>query len=355
MKNAINVRQICFILIAYSASLKLLLYPTQMSYICGNALLFPAIVNIVLQTAAIWGVCYLSSKANCTFFELIERRCGGVIARIIYALFALFFIVNAIIPMTEQQLFVHAVFYDTIPSILVFLPFFFFSIYAGAKTFKNAGRVADIAFPIFLITLGCIFIMSINECQFSALLPILKVPFKDVANGSIASIFRFSDSAFLIMFTGNFSYKKGDAAKITLSYLLGSAILLLFMAMFYAVFAQLSPTQAFAIEKIPIFFTAINLVGKIDLFALYALDLVMLFALVLNVQMGCYCLTKVFNCDLSWAYSLGVNAILIALSLIFNNHFFALNQFFCRWMWIATLLFAYVLPLGGWLLLRRDK
>jgi hypothetical protein len=156
------------------------------------------------------------------------------------------------------------------------------------------------------------------------------------------------------MFMGHYKYRRGDSAKITLSYAAGGAVVLLFMAMFYAIYGELSPEQPYAIGKISIFFTAINLVGKIDLLAAYAFDIVLLFALVLNVQMCTYCLGVAFNRGVNWLYSLAINGVLIALCFVLNNNFVALNQFMHKWMWIAALLFAYALPLCGWLLKRGD-
>jgi hypothetical protein len=353
MENKISVRQVCFILIAYNAATKLVMYPTYAAYSCGNALLFPAIFNIILQTAIIWAIAFISSKTDKTFYQLISLSLGEVAAKIIYALFALWFLVSAVLPLSEQQLFVHGVFYETIPSILVFLPFYMFCIYAGSKKFANVGRCADICFLLFAAACALLFIMSISECRFDLLLPVLKGGVNDVAKTSLASITRFSDSAILLMFLGHYKYAKGDAAKITLSYALGGVITLLFMAIFYTIYGPLSAAQPYAIAKIGIFFSAINLLGRIDLFAVYILDIVILFALVINVQMCTYCLKKVFNRDICWVYSLCVNAILIAVCFIFNNNFVGVSNFTYGYLWIAAIIFCYALPLSCFLMRKR--
>jgi hypothetical protein len=346
MENKISVRQVCFILIAYNVATKLVMYPTYAAYSCGNALLFPALFNIILQTAIIWFIAYISSKTDKTFFELLSQSLGKVTAKIIYALFALWFLVSGILPLSEQQLFVHGVFYETIPSILVFLPFYIFSIYAGSKKFTSLGRCADLCLPIFFVAIILLFIMSISECRFDLLLPILKGQKLSVAKTALYSITRFSDSGIMLMFMGHYKYTKGDCTKITLSYALGGLITLLFMAMFYAIYGQLSAAQPYAIAKMGIFFSAINLLGRIDLFAVYILDIVMLFALVLNVQMCTYCLEKVFNRDIYWAYSLGVNVILIVICFVFNNNFVGVSDFTYGWLWIAGIIFCYIAPLS---------
>jgi hypothetical protein len=345
MENKLQTRQICFILIAYNAATKLIMYPTYAAYSCGNALIFPSLFNIILQTAVIWFISFVCSKTQKTFYQILSTALGKWAAKVIYSLFALYFVVSAILPLSEQQLFVHGVFYETIPSILVFLPFYIFAIYAGSKKFANVGRCADICMPIFALSLTLIFIMSIAECRFDALLPVLKGQTKSVALTSLSNITRFSDSAFLLLFMGNFKYKKGDCAKITISYALGGIIILLFMAMFYAIYGPLSAAQPYAIAKMGLFFSAINLLGRVDLFAIYALDIVMLFAYVLNIQAASYCLKKVIGSDIYPIYSLIINAILLAVCFIFNNNFVGVSNFTYNYFWPIAIIFAYVLPL----------
>jgi hypothetical protein len=353
MENKLKTRQVCFILIAYNVATKLIMYPTFAAYSCGNALIFPPLFNIILQTAIIWLISFLSSKTQKTFYELLSDSLGKIAAKVVYAFFALYFVVSAILPLSEQQLFVHGVFYETIPSILVFLPFYIFAIYAGSKKFANVGRCADVCMPIFALSLTLIFIMSIGECRFDALLPILKGQTKSVFQTSLSSITRFSDSAFLLLFLGNYKYNKGDCAKITLSYAFGGIIILLFMTMFYAIYGPLAAAQPYAIAKMGLFFSAINLLGRVDLFAIYALDIVMLFAYVLNIQAAAYCLKKIIGADIYPIYSIIINVVLLAVCFIFNNNFMGVSNFTYNYFWAFAVIFAYLLPLSCVLLRRK--
>lgn len=355
MKEKISVRQICFILIAYNAVTKLIVYPNEIAQICGNALLFPAALNVLLQTAVVWSIAYLSSKTDKTFFRLIEDSLGRVVSRIVAGLFALYFLAFTVLPMVEQELFVHEIFYDTIPALIVFLPFFFFSVYAGAKDLTNTGRAADVCLPIFAVTALCLFVMSVTEADFSNLLPVLKLPFAKLANGTSSGIFRFSESAFLLMFMGHYKYRKGDGAKITLSYFLGGLITLLFLAVYYGIYGELAANQPFAIAKLSIFFPAIDYIGRIDLIALYALDVVTLFAIVLSVQMCVHCLKIATGYPNAAVWSLAVNAVLLVSIFVLDHKFTLVGAAFSGWFWIATLVFAYAFPVCGWALRRKKK
>ena len=355
MKDKISVRQICFILAAYNAATKLLLYPTNAASAVGNALIFSALFNLVLQTVIIWSVSFLSSRTDKTFFELLENTFGKVTAKVIYALFGLYFLMSAIIPMNEQQLLVHDSFYDTMPSLVIFLPFFIFSVYAGVKSFTNVGRCADICFPIFVFTALCFIIMSVSEADFSNLLPIMRQPITKVAGLSLASVFRFSESAFLLMFMGHYKYKRGDAAKLTLSYVGGGLVVIIIMAAFWSLYGALTPTRSFALSNISVFFPVIAFVGRIDLFIIYAFDLVALFAIVLNVQMFTHCMCKTFDKDLKIVFSLCANAVLVAVTFLAYNNYTALQKAAGDWFWIPAVLFAYIVPVLAWALRRRPR
>lgn len=355
MKNTLSVRQICFILAAYGAATKLLLYPAASVAAVGNALLFPALINLALQTVIIWSVAYLSSRTDKTFFQLLENTFGKVVTRIIAVLFALYFIFAAIIPMNEQQLLVHDSFYDTIPSIIVFLPFFVFSVYAGVKTLTNAGRCADICFPIFIVAVVCFIIMSTTETDLSGLLPVLKQPAGQLLGQTVGSLFRFSESAFLLMFMGHYKYKKGDAAKLTVSYAGGGLAVLILMMLYFGIYGALAPSRPFLISNISVFFPVVSFVGRIDLFLVYTFDIVVLFATVLNIQMSVHCLCIAFNRDLKILYSLLVNGILLVIMLASTNKNSALQAAATQWFWIPALVFAYIIPLFSWALRRKQK
>ncbi|MGN0806437.1 MAG: GerAB/ArcD/ProY family transporter [Candidatus Coproplasma sp.] len=355
MKERISVRQICFILIAYNAVLKLIIYPSAAATASANDLIFPALFDLAVQTAIIWSVAYLSSRTDKSFFELLEGTFNRTVARIVYALFALYFILAAIVPMVEQQLLVHAAFYDTVPSLYVFLPFFIFSIYAGAKSFTNAGRCADICLPVFLVSIAAILVMSAGQGKYSNLLPVFSQPFSTLAGGALSSAFKYADSAFMLIFLGCFRYKKGDAARITLSYAAGGLIVIALLAIFYAVYGAMAPSRTFLLNEISVFFPAISYVGRIDLTLLYALDIVILFAIILHIQASVHCLSYAIGWDKRSVLSLGVNAILIVITFIVNNKFSPLYQAAARWFWIPALIFAYAMPIAAWLLKRRER
>ena len=337
----------------YTAVSKLLTYPTYMSVVAGHALLLPAIIDFFVGGIAVWVSAYLCSRTDKTLFELVENRIGNIAARIVFGFFAAFFLAVTLIPVLEQKAYVHNIFYDTIPSFLVFLPFFFFSVYACGKRLNNVGRCADAVMPIATASLGVVVAMGLVEADFKNLLPIFAVPANVVFRGAIVSIHKFVEPCYLLAFAGRFKYKKGDAAKITLSYTAGAVIALFVLAEFYAVYGAISPSRDFAVSMLAVFAPIIETIGRLDLLALYALEIPMLFALVLKLRLAVYCLEECTGCKNRPALSVVVNAVLLAFTWIFNNGITALGEFYARWSWIAIVIFTLVLPTAAHILRGR--
>lgn len=351
----ISVRQICFILLCYNAVSKMLLYPTVLSHYCGRDLLFAALIDFAVQAVVVWAVSFLCSRTDKTFFQLLEGTFGNIFARIIYGLFALFFIAATIVPLCEQKLYVHTIFYDTVPPLLIFLPFFFFSIYAAGKKFTNIGRSADVCMPIFVLSMIFVFSMSVLEIKWNSFMPVLKTPVKDLFGGALGTVFRFAEPCYVLMFMGHFKYKKGDAAKMTFSYIGGALTVLLFLFTFYGIYGDIAQSRQFAVSKISLFFPAIDTIGRIDFIALYILEIVMLFALVLNIQLALHCVMKCTGYQNRAVLSLAVNAALIILLLVFDHGFNNLHTFYAKWMWIAFAVFANAIPVLAWTLRRKER
>lgn len=347
-------RQICFLLIAYSAASKLLTYPTIVAHYGGADSLYIVAVQFIIQCAVIWSISFFCSKYQGTFFSLLKSNFGSVAARIIFGLFGVYFLLATVMPLFEQKVYVHTIFYDTVPSLTVFLPFFFFSLYAGAKKFTNIGRCADLCLPVFIVCMILIFSMSFSEIEFSAFLPVLKTPLDKLATGGFITFSRFIEPAFMLFFMGRFEYKKGDALKFTLSYALAGLIVLLLVGAYYGIYADLVTSRQFAISKVSLFFSPLQVLGRLDLIVLYTIEVVMLFALVLNIQLSVQCFSECFSFEKIELISLIVNAILCLIVVVFNYNYSAIEKIYGSGFWALTLLFSTLIPVLCWTLRRKN-
>ena len=60
----ISVRQICFIMLTYTAVTKILMYPTVLSLECGRDLLFPALIDFLIGGIFVLALGFLCSKTE---------------------------------------------------------------------------------------------------------------------------------------------------------------------------------------------------------------------------------------------------------------------------------------------------
>ena len=352
----IKQRQLFFFLACIAPVGKLILLPSHLVYTSQNDLLFPALVNLVLQAAIIFLVLLLNSRGK-TLYELLKDAMGKIGARIVIVIFTLFLLYAALLPFNEQKLMVQSVFYDTLPSIIVFGPFFLFAAYLCSKPLTNLGRVWDIIAPIAAVSFIGIIIFALSGADFKALLPVGASGTKGFFSGTAYTMSWFFDSALVLSLTGKIENKKGMAWKGMLCYLVGAAAVLLFLAVFYAVYAELAVSRLFAFSKISRYFTGVSVLGRIDYLFIFALGMVMAFYGAMPVQAAVDLLGDAFGNKKVLSPVLSV-----AFSLMFLGFIFILDYLYTSLQQVVTVnlfwifpIFTIVLPCFALLLLRRKR
>lgn len=351
--DKISQRQLFFFLACVAPVGKIVLLPAQLVYASGNDLLFPAVANFLLQAGAI-ALVMLVARAGKTLPELLCNTFGKIAGNAVMVLLSLFFFYAALFPIIEQKLFVQSVFYDTLPSLLVFAPYFVLSAYLCAKPASGMGRISDMLGPISVIAFAGILAMSVPSADFSALLPAGAAGAKGFFGGTVSAMSWFFDAAIVLSFVGKFEYRKGMVWKAPLCYLAGGAAVLLFLAVFYGIFSDIALRQTFAFAKIAKYFSALTVLGRIDYVFICLFALVMAFYTVLPLQAGTQALRTAFGNKGSPAlYSVAVNAVFFALTVFLNDYFASVQDTITRTLFWIFPAFSCILPALA-LLLRRN-
>lgn len=353
--DKIKIRQICFIYAALMPATRMLLYPATLAYHAGSGLIFSALGNFLAEGVVIFAVMMLSKYTKCTFFELLQNTFGKLCARIVYGLFALFFALSSILPLLEQKGFVTQVLYENAPTILSFAPFFAVGLFACTKGFKSIGRIADVALPVFAICYAALMLLAAPQADFANLLPIGggggAAP---VVRGWIYGLARYTDCLFPLFFLGHFDYEKGGTAKVMIAFAAGAAATLLFLAVFYAIFADIAMMQQNAVAQISKYTTAYTSLGRIDLLFIIALSLVLVFSLCIPLQMCTHCARTAFGCK-PLIPAIAVNVVLLVLAAVLNYSFREVQTVFAEYMWLAFAVICYAVPLAALLLRRKPR
>lgn len=341
--DKINVRQIALLYAVVLPATRFLVYPSTLAYYAGNDLLFSAAACIALEGGMLALVFAMSKRTDKTLFGLLEQGVGRPFARAIYLLFCLYFAWASFFPLLEQKIFVLHAFYENVPSLFSFIPFFAVSLYACTKGFCAVGRAADLSLPVFALCFSALLLLSLPEADFSALLPLGGAGAEGIAKGGLFGIEKYANCLYPLFFLGHFERKKGDAAKLAAGYAVGAAATLLFLGCFYGIYAQTSLSQQYALSQTAKYTTAFTSLGRIDLLFVYALSLVLSFAACLPMQLSVHCAKSAIGCK-PLVPALLLNGALLAASVFFSGAYRELQQIVIERLWFLPLLFAYLLP-----------
>ena len=353
--DKIKLRQICFLFAVMMPITKTIVYPATLAYRARNDLLWSALCSLVLEGIVIALVMLLAKRTQCTFFDLLQNTFGKIGAKIVYALFALFFLLSALLPLMEQKNFVTVELYENVPPVISFAPFFALCFYACTKGFKTIGRVADIAMPIFAFCFTAILLLAVPHADFAALLPVGDAGAKGIFGGALYGLNWFTDCLYPLFFLGHFEYEKKAMGKVLGAYAIGAFALLVFLAAFYGIYSDIAVLQYNTLAEISKYTTAGTSLGRIDLLFVFALTIVLIFYCCVPVQMCVHCIRKVFdNCSPLIPAAI-VNVLLLVFAVFFNYSFVELQTLFTQKLWFVFAIFAYVIPILSLLLRRKPK
>ena len=350
--NDIKLRQLCFIFAAMLPVTRMIVYPATLAYHAGSDLLLSAALSLALEGLVVGLMLWLARRTRHTFFGLLAENFGDAAARIVYGLFALFFDLSALLPLLEQRGFVMQVLYENVPPLICYAPFFGVCFFACTKGLRAVGRVADLSLPVFALSYAVVILLALPQADFGALLPVVESGAR-VWRGFAAGPCWYTACLYPLFFLGHVRYERRAAAKVLGAYAAGAAVTLLFLAVFYAVFSDISILQHNSLAQISKYATAFSSLGRADLLFIFALTLVLAFALCIPVQLSVHCAARALGCRPLLPAAV-INAALLALTVFFNTSFREVQQFCTQRLWFVYAAFAYLVPVLA-LFLKRER
>lgn len=320
-KADINGRQLCFFAAFVLPVAKLLTLPSVLAESAKNDLLFPALAQFILQAGVIALLLFTASRTDQSIYSLIENKLGVVAAKAVYGLYAAYFIFASLLPLLELERFVYVAFFDTAPVAFSLTPFFLLSAFVCTRNLKGFARTNDLAAPLFLVAFLGLIGMALSDTDLSALLPVGGGTFKGSLRAFGDSVPQFIDAALFFPLLGAYRYQKGDGKKILLSYGAGALFVLFFLAVFYGIFGPIALRQRFAFVKIAQYFSALAVVGRIDLLLTYLLTVVLLFYTCLPLLLSTRCTARVLGTKKTVWIALILNFGLFLFTFFCTEHY----------------------------------
>ena len=128
-------------------------------------------------------------------------------------------------------------------------------------------------------------------------------------------------------------------------YGVGALFTLLFLAVFYAVFASLAPREHYAFSKIAQYFPALKTVGRIDLIFIYLLSIVLILYTCLPLQYSTRLIAETLRVRKTTFVSAILNFFFFLFTLFFNRRYNLFYRFISRETFFIFFLIADMLPL----------
>ena len=347
IKKSLKTRQICFFFIAFMPVVKFFMMPSVMANSAGRDEWLSCIINVLLDFATLAALVFAFRNVKTNFFSLSENALGKVGSKIVYALYAVYFLMKAYVPIAEQRDYVELTLYSTLPNVLDFMPFMLLAFYFAQKKLRVIGRVSDVVWVLSASAYLLMFSLAVSNAEFDLLLPVGKTPFNKIAQGSFYALNWFGDAAYFIFFVGEYEHKKGDGAKIVISYLVAALSVLVFVVIFYGTFSSIAFRQRYALTEMSKYSSVINNVGRFDYLAIFFLLLASAFSAAVPLYFASKLAVKIVGNNspkIKTAVSATVFILYTAALLLFKEYNASIEKFMKEYGGYAFLLFGNVLP-----------
>jgi len=315
---------------------------------------FGALIDLAILVLVI---VIMQKNKEITFFELLKKSFGTIIAKILLCFLFVFILLKALFLYQETHSFFLQILFDEFPLLLYVIPVLFITGYFAVKGIDTIARSIEI-FAIFVL-IGVIICAStaVNDANFNYLLPFFEDGIGPSLDGLWAQMFYRGNPIILLCFMGKVEFKKHFNVKFILSNFILLLMLLGTALLFYMVYGPSARYVEFALADLPQYDPFVSDLGRFNWLSV----VVCTFALFLTSSVFLYCLALIGR----WILGLKRSIIPIGISLTMVIILALINQFSLplmmerianEWLWInASVLFLYVLLSFGLLIFRRKN
>lgn len=349
-----TTKQLSVLLFTIITAAKLLTLPALYATYASRDAWFAALLNFLLDGALLAVLLVTVNKFDGeTFYEVLERNLGRAMAKIVYFLYFIYFLFKAMVPVMEQKNYVEITLYETAPTVLTFLPFFFIAFYLCVKGLKTMSRLSEIIIWMTALGLGLALFLSFSDARPQYLLPILKNPLNLTLSAVYGAFIWYGQPLVILFLMGGIKRDRHFCRDVIITYAAAMIVCVLFIALFISIYGDFAPRQIYAVGRMTKYAIALANVGRFDYIATLLLNFSSVLALSVPLIFATECLRQVFGGKRMWLLSLIVNGIMFLSTVILHASFSAVIEAFAKYFTPAMLFFAYIMPLATLFMKRR--
>lgn len=252
-EKTISTNQASLMLVIFTIALKLSVLPALMSEFAGKSSYVSCFISLAIDfLCTVLVVVIISKIPNMSFFELLEKSFGKIVAIITYALLFIYYFSKLTIGLTEIHDYYTSSLFEELNPYFALITLFFLLLYMFIKNFRALGRLLEVFF--WPMAIGIIFtlIFPFSNVEFSNLLPLFEDGAYPIFKGVYRTSLAFGDFMILFALMGKISFKKGSTKKLLLYALNAMLFILNFYVVFEGAFGQTTINQTLALGELPL-------------------------------------------------------------------------------------------------------
>lgn len=252
MEKKISTNQASLMFVIFTIALKLSVLPALMNEFSGRDSYLTCLIALGIDFLCTLLVVHIMCKIpNVTFYELLDKTFGKVIAIIAYIILFIYFFLKLTIGLTEIHDYYTSSLFEDLNPFFAIITLFFLLLYFFFKDFRTLGRLLEVFFWPMVIGIAFTLIFPFSDVEISNLLPLFENGSYPIWLGVYRTSLAFGDFMLLFVLMGKISLKKGSKKKILLYAINAMAFIFNFYVVFVGAFGKTTINQTLALGELP--------------------------------------------------------------------------------------------------------
>lgn len=289
-----TTRQLIFTLIISMVTLKVLFLPSLLVKDLGRDCYLFFFIMLVIDFLVLLIFLFLYNKfPELSFYQIIQKFFGTVIAKIIMVLFCLFFLTKCWAVFQSNFIYLNENLHTTIKWYTFSIPLLVVVFYMSTFGVNAFLRLIEIMFPIIVAGFILSFVTGLFRADFTNLLPFCENGFFSYIPKISRFAFWFGDYLVFVVFLGNIKRSEKFNLKVIVSVIAAIVFISLFLVIVYSVFSYNTVCHTNSISDIIQIIPSSSDIGGFDWVMILIWDVSLFIYFTLNVLCSFYCFRQV--------------------------------------------------------------
>ncbi|MBQ8749001.1 MAG: GerAB/ArcD/ProY family transporter [Clostridia bacterium] len=314
MKKLLTTNQICCLIMLVTISNKLLVLPALMYQNVGVDAIWVVVLKLILALVVFWVFALIATKfPNKTLEDILVPYIGKFFYGLLLLLFGVFYFLKTALTLVEGEMFLRETIYVDLTSELYAIPTFVVAGYFIYKGINTIGRTNETLIKIILWGVFLTILLTLPNLQLETLLPMFTSSADDFTRAFSYISMWFGNYFVIFLFLGKIQMREHFISQVIKSYVKSAILVIIFFAVYYAVFGTSSPMHNYAISDVVTLTPQLSSLIKIDWFTVIFYSFALIMQVILQLYMVFYCLKwilKIQHTKLTVSIFIGLLALM---------------------------------------------